>query len=184
MPASLVGREESGVAYSLSPHPMYLSLGQGQPEMILCSDPVLDPLFHGAPDLGWEGDFRLAVYSWPRESKFVLVRLCPDGEYRYIKSLDTIRPLSPGQVNATCRWLVATDARRGYNAADAVLAHNAGVDALKASKDAEWSGAAAEKLAWAIKRDLAPHLGGGRFDHFVSGLRREPAPTETPASIE
>lgn len=171
MAESLLGREETIRVddASTSPHPMFLVLGRGQPEMVRVDDPVVRPIFFGHPTTGWEGDHRLAVFSWPAKAVFVLVRLCPDGEYRWIREVGIPdgRPLSPASINAVCRWLVATDARRGYNVADAVEAHNAAIDRENERREAEWSAAQADKLAWAIKRDLGTHLGGRHFDHAI-----------------
>jgi hypothetical protein len=148
-----------------SPHPVTLRLGDNQPdEMVRVDDPVLAPLFFGAPDLGWEGDHRLAVYAWPRERAFLLVRLEQDNRYRGVKLLPTEHPLSPANVNAVCRWLVASDSRRGHDPTAAVAAANEAVDASASARHDEWM---AEDMTPRLSHALARDLGEARTTFAV-----------------
>lgn len=109
---------------------------------------LVDKLHFGDPTLGWEGDERLALY---REGpRWLLMRLEHDGEYR------TVCWSRPGLEldERLIMHLVAHDARRGANPADQVDRANA-----TATKELEYQAtekvhSAAEKLQWALRRDL------------------------------
>lgn len=153
-----------------SPHPMYLGFGSGPMECVRVDDPVLRPIWFGAPDLGWGADGRYAVYSRPAKNTFILVRLEADGEYRITRELNSSRPLSPGDVNLLIRWLVSNDTRRGFDVLKFIDEKNAALDREKERKADEERAQISDKLAWALKRDLASHVGGSRFDHAIGDV--------------
>lgn len=150
-----------------NPHPQFLGFGDGPMECVRVDDPVLRPIWFGAPDLGWGPDGRYAVYSRPAANSFLLVRLESDGEYRVTKELKSTRPLSPGDVNLLIRWLVERDTRRGFDVGRYVEERNAAADRERERLENEWRAQAADRLAFALKKDLGAHLGGSRFDHKV-----------------
>jgi hypothetical protein len=45
--------------------------------------------------------------------------------------------------------------------------HNEKVRAEQAADDHDKLGALADKMAWAIRRDFAAHMGGGRRQHAI-----------------
>ena len=155
---------------AMSPHPDFLAFGDGSPECVRVDHPDLRPIFFGLPTVGWEGDARMAVYSWPRMGRFILVRLEADGEYRKVRDLVTDKPLGPQAVGELCRWLVERDSRRGFDVQKYLADHNAAVDRERERAWDEQRGAAVDKLAWALKRDLAAHTGGKQFDHVVGDV--------------
>jgi len=139
--------------------------------------PDLRPIFFGLPTVGWEGDERLSVFSWPRRQMFILVRLEHDGEYRKVRDLVTDKPLGPQAVGELCRWLVERDSRRGFDALKWVNEHNAAVDRERERAEDEWRAEKSDKLAWALGRDL-----GVRFDHAIGDVPWHDGPSEAPAS--
>jgi hypothetical protein len=118
--------------------------------------PVLDPLTHGAADLGWEGDDRLVVYLCKPTQQFVLWRLEANGEYGPCAALPPNGSLTPGNVNELIRRLVAHDTRRGYDAYQDVIDQQA-----MAARHAETDRLAhieqfADKLHFALARSHMP----------------------------
>jgi len=115
---------------------------------------LADRIQKGDPAVGWEGDPRicLAKYRDPdtREEWYELWRLEHDGEYRKIARLRG--DLDPSNVT---RRLVENDTRRGFDVKEAVDRHNAKVEEARLAPSREKLSAAAEKLAWALKRDGA-----------------------------
>lgn len=81
----------------------------------LVDHPTIRPIQNGAPDLGWEGDTRLAVYLHNETKTFVLWRLEFDGEYRPVARLQSGQEITPDAVNSLIRNLVRIDARRGFD---------------------------------------------------------------------
>jgi hypothetical protein len=153
------------------PHPEFLELG-GHLALVRVDHPVLRPVFHGAPDLGWEGDHRLAVYSWPARNSFVLVRLERDGEYSIVTAQQSVQMLSPGDVNRMIRWLVSHDATKGFDAAKAVLEADARAEAAAEQRVAEWAEEEmAPRLAWALQRDIGQHMGGTKQIIALNGRK-------------
>lgn len=162
-----------------SPHPLFLLDGRGEPSFVRVDHDVLRPIVFGLPTVGWQGDARFAVYSDGR-NKFVLFRLERDGEYRRVRDIPTDRPLSPRAVGELCRWLVERDPKRGFDVLAHIEANNARVDREREQREADERAQVADKLAWALKRDLGGHLGGSRFDHKVGRVpwHEEKASTE------
>lgn len=121
--------------------------------------PVLFPLEHGAPDLGWEGDTRLVMYANPVLDQWELWRLEHDGVYRHtgIHSPTGAMGMSPEDVNRLIRLLIEKDTRRGFDPAQRVLQVAREVDVAKEKERADWIyGEAAPKLQWALKRSHLP----------------------------
>lgn len=98
----------------------------------LVDHPTCRPLVNGAPDLGWEGDPRLAVYLHNESKTFVLWRLEAHGEYMPVARLQPGAPITPGSINSLIRNLIRIDSRRGFDALTEVeqaqTAHNAAID--------------------------------------------------------
>lgn len=113
---------------------------------------LVDRLHLGDPTIGWEGDPRLAIYRGPGRT-WELWRLENDGEYRMVcKS----RP-GLGLDNRLIVRLVQHDARRGFDPKKAVDANNAKVDKERNSAIHDKKLAAADKLRWALIKDVG-HL--------------------------
>lgn len=163
-----------------SPHPMFLAFGDGDPECVRVDHPDLKPIVFGLPTVGWQGDGRLAVYSVPRQNKFIVVRLERDGEYRRVRDMPTARPLSPQAVGELCRWLVERDPKRGFDVLAHIEANNARVDRENQQREDDERAQVADKLAWALKKDLGAHLGGSHLDHKIGRVpwHEEKATTE------
>lgn len=155
----------------VSPHPQLMQF-QGKFEMVLVEDqPVLDRLYFGAPDLGWQGDPKIAVYAWPKRDTFVVLRLLAGDEYHTIMQIRGLRPLSPSSVNRVIRQLVKIDTHRGFDPHAEILANNAKVDAAFERRNDEWiDEEIAPRLAWAYGKDRAAHTGGGFDQHVVSSV--------------
>lgn len=160
--------------------------------MVLVRDQpdATNPIVFGAPELGWPGDPRLAVYYWPRRRTYVLVRLCDrvaagEPEYQVICEMPGNRPLSPAGVNQAIRKLIAIDTRRGFDPHAEILANNARVEERFERRNDEWiDEEMAPRLAWAYGRDRATHL-GGRFDqHVVPSVPWHAPKPEAPATKE
>ena len=110
------------------PHPDTIDNGA----WIRVEHPVLDPLFDGAPDLGWEGDSRLVVYLHLEAQSFCLWRLEANGEYMPVAHLPAGASLTNESVNKLISRLVEIDTRRGFDPyADVIAAQDA------ADRDAE-----------------------------------------------
>lgn len=149
-----------------NPHPLYLGFGDGPPECVRVDDPVLRPLWFGAPDLGWGADGRYCAFSRPSTGSFLIVRLEPDNEYRVIREFRQDHMLTPAQVNELCRWLVERDVRRGFDVGRYIEDHNAAVDREKERRWDEERLEIADKLAFALAKDL----GGSTFDHHIGDV--------------
>lgn len=109
---------------------------------------IVDKLHFGDPTLGWEGDPRLALY---REGpRWLIQRLEHDGEYRIVcwsrPGLELDERL--------LMHLMAHDARRGANPMEKVNKANEAVQKAKDSASTERVHSAAEKLQWALRKDL------------------------------
>lgn len=113
---------------------------------------LADRIKNGDPVQGWEGDVRLTLARFDDPStgpRYELWRLEADGEYRLVAKLPAYRDPS-----GIIRQLVERDARRGYDVRVAVERHNTKVQAAKDSESADRLGAASDRLAWALKKDL------------------------------
>jgi hypothetical protein len=124
-----------------------------RPEGVLWTAPEVQEIVrriqHGYPELGWEGDPRLAVY-WNRETeRWEIWRLCEDGEYRMILRSAPRTRLDERVIHV----LLQHDAWRGYDPKVAVDRHNARVDREKERIASERNEDLADKLAHALKKD-------------------------------
>lgn len=125
-------------------------------------------LHWGDASIGWNGDPTLAVYH--EGDRLVIVRWA-DGHPRPImrskpghKSLDT----------ATLAFLAAHDSQRrgGFDPKAYVDGHNARINAARqAETDAKFE-EAADKLHWALRKDIGAHEGGSR--HRLMSLPAAP----------
>lgn len=114
-------------------------------------------LHFGDASIGWNGDTQLAVYH--ENDRLVIVRWCEDGEPRMImrskpghKTLDT----------AALVFLAQHDSQRrgGFDAKEYVDRHNARINADRQRElDAKFE-EAADKLHYALRRDIGAHHGG------------------------
>jgi hypothetical protein len=133
------------------------ALGIAHPEWVegrrLWIDPevqaLVDKLHYGDPTIGWEGDERLALYREDGD-RWLLMRLEHDGEYRPVCRSRPGLPLDERLI----MHLVAHDARRGVNPADKADAANAAVTKELDYQSTQKVHSAAEKLQWALRRDL------------------------------
>jgi hypothetical protein len=114
-------------------------------------------LKEGDASIGWTGDERLGVYY--ADGRLELRRLCEDGELRVIMRA---RPGVKVLDTQTLRFLAEHDSqsRRAYDVRAEMDQHN---DTIR--RDAERQVAAhneqfAEKLRWALRRDIGAHVGG------------------------
>lgn len=114
-------------------------------------------LHYGDASIGWNGDMDLGVYH--EGDRLVIVRWCEDGEPRVImrskpghKSLDT----------AALVFLAAHDSQRrgGYDVKADVDATRARIDADKARESDAKFDEVADKLHFALRRDIGAHEGG------------------------
>ena len=122
----------------------------------LVDHPTVRPLQNGAPDLGWEGDNRLAVYLHNGTKTFVLWRLEAHGEYMPVAKLPEGRSITPESINSLIRNLVRIDGRRGFDAGAEVEAaqdaHNAALDEARRENVA----AMADKLHYGLAHSHLP----------------------------
>lgn len=140
-------------------HPEFLRLEHpfGVSPLRLLDTPILKPLHDGAPDLGWAGDPRFAVYMDEELCKPVFVRLEADGEYRIMAHAPAYTIINNEWVNKLIRRLVALDTRRaGNDPAARVDAHNAKVAAEhRRQYEDRVENDLADRLKWALKKDHA-----------------------------
>lgn len=118
---------------------------------------IVDKLHFGDPALGWEGDERLAL-SWNGQTERVeLWRLEDDGEYRLVmRGRPGMRVVDMGII----QFLVTHDRQRGFKLRDAIDAHNAKLDADREKEFDAKVEAAADRLHWALLRDIGQFEGG------------------------
>lgn len=144
-------------------HPQFLTI-DGEPSCVLVDHPELAVLRAGDSGLAWEGDQRLAMYSWAdwdngptaEPGRFALFRLELAGDYDLVRVLDAGWYPTRANVAQVVRWLVEHDHRRGYDPKAAVDLHNASVLAESERRHNDWlEGHVADRMAWALKRDGA-----------------------------
>lgn len=114
-------------------------------------------LHWGDASIGWNGDPDLGVYYLG--DRIEIWRWCEDGEPRRImRSKPGVRALD----TAALRFLAEHDSRRrgGYDVKAEVDAHNAAIDADKERDFDAKLEAAADKLHWALRKDLGAYVGG------------------------
>lgn len=111
------------------------------------------PFRHGAPALGWEGDLRLQLYWDGSESRYVLMRLEHDGQYRAVTCTKPYTLVNSETINQVIARLVQHDTRRGFDVKAHVDRHNAAVEREHERVQGEKFENMADKLRWALKRD-------------------------------
>jgi hypothetical protein len=114
----------------------------------------LDRLQNGDSTIGWEGDPRLALYR-TQDRRWEIWRQEHDGEPRLVCRS------RPGLAldNRLIMRLMEHDTRRGFRIKEHVDKVNAKVDADKAAALQPQKEAAADKLMWALRKDVG-HLYG------------------------
>ncbi len=122
----------------------------------LVTHPTVAPLQDGAPDLGWEGDNRLAVYLCKPTQQFVLWRLEQDNEYRPVAQLPAGASITPDSVNKLCRRLVEIDQRRGFDPYLDVIQAIEKDEKEQADVQRERIGEVADKLLFGLSRSHLP----------------------------
>lgn len=140
-------------------HPDHLRLEYpgGADKLIRVDHPAVNALTDGEPTLGWEGDPRLQMYVNPKDDVWVLMRFENDGQYRVVTVSPVGQTLNNEEVNKLILRLVAHDTRRGFDPKAATDAHNAQQDKSEVDQLSEYNAQKADKLAWAIRKDLG-HL--------------------------
>lgn len=123
-------------------------------------------LHNGDPTIGWLGDDRLGVYATP--TGLEIKRLCEDGEIRVImRSKPGVRVLNTD----TLRFLAAHDGRgAGADIVDRILAQNARVDEENAKKFKEFCDETADRLEFALMKDIGATEGSGARHRQYTGV--------------
>ena len=123
---------------------------------LLMDSDFMRRLREGDATIGWTGDPRLGVYH--ADDCIEIHRLCEDGEVRLImRSKPGVTSLG----SEALRFLAEhdTQSRRAYDPVEEINRHNAGVEKSIADREKDRRGEAAERLAWALRRDLGYHYG-------------------------
>lgn len=123
-------------------------------------------LHQGDPTIGWLGDERLGVYATPTGVE--IKRLCEDGELRVIMRSTKDRPVLGTD---TLRFLAAHDSRgAGHDVVERMFAQNARVDAERAAKFKEFCDEAADRLEFALMKDIGATEGSGARHRLYTGI--------------
>lgn len=125
-------------------------------EWLLVDHPTVRPLQDGAPDLGWEGDPRLAVYLHKPSKTFVLWRLESNGEYLPVSRYAVGEEITPASVNQTIRDLIRTDSRRGFDPGADVFNRMDMVERERERVHHDRVVAAADKILFALSKAHLP----------------------------
>lgn len=128
-------------------------------------------LHEGDPTVGWVGDPRLGVVYNGDTDRIELWRYCEDGEARKItQSRPGVRVLD----SDVLRFLAEHDplSRRAYNVNADIAAHNAKVRSRQAADLQAREEAAADRLQWALRKDIGAYEGGSR--HIYQKLPAAP----------
>lgn len=115
-------------------------------------------LHHGKPEIGWEGDPRLAPYLF--EDRIQIRRADESGNFRHI-----VMQSRPGVRTLGMEALVFlaehdSQSRRKYDVVADINEHNARVQRDLDSKRADIRGEAVERLAHSLQRDIGAYEGG------------------------
>jgi hypothetical protein len=127
-------------------------------------------LREGDATVGWTGDERLGVYY--ADGRVEIRRLCEDGELRTVMRSRPGRKILDTQA---LRFLAEHDSqsRRAYDVRADMDAHNDQVRRDAERRRQAATEAFAEKLQWALRRDIGALEGGlQKKDHYVSGRSR------------
>ena len=122
----------------------------------LVDHPTVRPIAGGAPELGWEGDNRLAVYLCKPTQQFVLWRFEHDGEYRPVAQLPAGASITPDSVNKLIRRLIEVDSRRGFDPYTDVIAAIERDEKAQVEAQRERISDAADKLLFGLSRSHLP----------------------------
>lgn len=124
---------------------------------IIYDGDVAKALTKGDPTKGWEGDERLALTWNGKDQRIELWRCEEDGEYRLVlRGKPGKRIVDQGLID----FLVAHDTRRGYNPYAEAMAGNLANEKRIADERDGAIGEVADKLHWALMKDIG-HLEGG-----------------------
>lgn len=93
--------------------------------------PAVRTLYDGDGTLGWEGDSRLCLYLAETEGRYYLYRLEHDEVYRLVCRSQPYELLNEGGISRLIRHLLDIDTRRGFNAYEATMAVNTGIEATR-----------------------------------------------------
>jgi hypothetical protein len=132
--------------------------------MSLMVDPdFYDRLHYGDATVGWTGDERLGVYH--ENGRIELWRHCEDGEMRLIVRS---RPGMDRLDASILKFLAEHDSqsRRGYNAADEIVAAAVKAEYERAKKEADRSAEMADRLRFGLMRDVGATEGDGSTRDF------------------
>lgn len=134
-------------------HPLFIDN-----EWMLVEHPTVAPLQDGAPDLGWEGDPRLAVYLHKPTQTFVVWRLESNGEYLPVARFGIGQEITPASINQTIRDLIRVDSRRGFDPYADVIARQDEVARDQAREQAAYISDFADKLLYGLSRSHLPGI--------------------------
>jgi hypothetical protein len=137
-------------------------------DWMLVTHPTVDPLTQGAPDLGWEGDPRLAVYLHKPSQTFVLWRLEANGEYLPVAKYGIGQEITPASINQTIRDLIRTDSRRGFDPHDDVMARRDELERDQARNQEAYIHDFADKLLYGLSRSHLPGVDVTRIRQLPS----------------
>lgn len=115
-------------------------------------------LREGDPLIGWDGDDSLSLILNTAGPRWEVWQRCPDGVARLLLWRNGTR--IPG--NDLLVEMMRGDTRR-HDVAAETLAHNERVDAERRKQFDEQVEARADKLAWALGRDLSEPAQSGRL---------------------
>jgi hypothetical protein len=126
-------------------------------------------LKHGDASIGWTGDERLGVYQ--ADGRIEIRRLCEDDELRVVmRSRPGMRILD----TQALRFLAEHDSqsRRAYDVRADMDKHNATVERHAQADHRAHVEQFADKLRWAMRKDIGAHVGGSR--HTMMTLPEAP----------
>ncbi len=122
-------------------------------------------LHEGKPEIGWEGDPRLAPYLF--EDRIQIRRADENGNYRHI-----IMQSRPGVRTLGMEALIFlaehdSQSRRKYDVVADINEHNRRVQAGRDADSADLRGEAVDRLAHALLRDIGAYEGGSSRRFFA-----------------
>jgi len=134
----------------------------------LVDHPTVRPLTDGAPDLGWEGDPRLAIYLFKPGQRFVLWRLEANGEYQTVAQLPESASITPQSVNGLIRNLIRIDQRNGFDPYADVMGVIETAERHEASDHAARLAEFADKFHYGLSRSFIPGVDFTRIRNVPS----------------
>ena len=145
-------------------HPDFLEDGT----LMLVDHPTVAPLQDGAPDLGWEGDNRFAIYLHLADQRFIVYRLEHDNEYRGFARLPVGAELTPESINSLIGRIIAGDTRRGADPVGDIVRAQAAWERDRVREQTAQIADIADKLHWGLARSHLPGLDITRPRHTLS----------------